>query len=154
MKSFLVAVFLIATLQGCIYYPENRKWTGELVTYDDSWSVRFRCSVDVEIAQTEYLVSLEDLNTFCGSNSMYWSPGTFRRSGSELWRGAEQVGHAFSDGSASLRLFHPAEKFGFPHDSDRVEVSWSRSGEELNFTLKEFRAGRVQTSTGYLRQTR
>ena len=141
----LIALTALFGLTACDIYPDSGKWGGDLTVHDDITQQSYTCSADVDISHTESVISLNSFDTYCGPDSLHWAPSALNRRGSSLYLGDQQVGEIYSDGSVHVEIDNPYFNAQYPRNADRLDLTWSRMGDDLQFTLTEWYGNEART---------
>lgn len=152
--SKLISCFaLLLALVACDTYRDNGNWSGTLRVSDSHYPADDRyCETDVEVIRSSDFAELSHLSIQCGNKSIRWSSGAMSRQGMELWQSGRQVGEIFADGTVRIEVREPALLLAYPHRVDKLTVTWTRMGEDLQFTLKEETEWRTRTYEGSLQR--
>jgi len=133
-----IALGALLGLTACDLYPDTGKWGGDLTVNDAVLSQTYTCAADADITHTETVISLNSLDVYCGSASMHWAPSALTRRGTGLFLGDNQVGQIYGDGTVQIEIPDPYENVQYPRHPDKIDITWTRMGEDLQFTLTEW----------------
>jgi hypothetical protein len=143
LRSSRIAVALacLFALTACDLYPDSGKWAGDFTVHDEAWNDRYTCSADVDITHTNDVVSLNAIDSYCGSRSLHWSPSALNRRGMSLYRDDQKVGDVYPDGTVRIELTDPYYTDHYPNRAQRIVITWTRLGDDLQFSLTEYYEG-------------
>lgn len=151
-KSISLFLFSLFALTSCDLYPENGKWAGDLGVTDERSNATYRCPFEVHLTRTSESVSITSVDLYCGSRSVHWSPSAYVRSGTGLFKNGEKVGEIYPDGTVKLEIWDPSFLDHYPNRVSRLEITWSRIGDSLHFSLREHLEGNKRTMEGSLKR--
>lgn len=152
MKNLLFLFVSVLVLNGCVVREDSGTWEGQVMVRDESPYPHY-CNVRVYIHHTDEDIEFREVYNSCHLYQSQWWPALYEVRGTTIWSGGEVVGWSRSDGSAGLAQNHD-DYTSFPAVKRRVEISWTKDGDGLNFVEEYTVDKKRRLTTGYLRKER
>jgi hypothetical protein len=132
-----IALGTLLGLSACEMHADDGTWSGA-VSSPDTAPPGYDCTANVDITHTDSIISINTLDTYCGSDSLHWTPPPFTRDGFTLYIGNMPIGQIDAYDTVHVEIPNPYDTAQYPHHADRLDLTWVLDGPDLNFTLTEW----------------
>lgn len=153
-KQFLIALIpgsFVLGLTGCDLAPDSGSWRGTAAVSDTLHGYS-SCSVELNLTHNEETVTVHKIESNCAQVVTTWDAISFDVHGEQLWKDNRVVGRASERGSVSFELNDPYLDNRFPYPARKVIVTWTKVGNDLEFTEDTYFEGRTHRVHAWLKK--
>jgi hypothetical protein len=156
MKTILAKFCVVAcglALVACDLKRDAGLWRGTVVVRDEVRGNSL-CDLEVDITHSSEHLMIHHVAVSCDGFRAKWHPGNYEIHAGAIWKNGRAVGWEHNDGSVTLELNDFTMDSRYPFPAHRVVLSWSLAGDSLDYREDSYFAGRVQSTSGWLRKVR